>query len=46
MAYYVAQHKDKLSLMDYADFLQRARWKAYNNNNDRIAKIGNHLDIL
>jgi hypothetical protein len=45
MAYFVTHHKDKLSLMDYADFLRRARWKAYNNNH-RIAEIGTHLDIL
>jgi hypothetical protein len=45
MTYYVTQHKDRLSLMDYADFLRRARWKAYNDNH-RLAKIGTYLDVL
>jgi hypothetical protein len=31
--------------MDYADFLRRARWKAYNDNH-RLAKIGTYLDVL
>jgi hypothetical protein len=45
MTYCVTQRKNRLSLMDYADFLRRVRWKAYNDNH-RFAKIGTYLEVL
>jgi hypothetical protein len=33
------------SLLQYFDFLQRARWKAYQQAN-RAEKVGNYLSIL
>jgi hypothetical protein len=45
MIYYVIQHRERLSLTDYADFMRHARWKAYSNWH-RLMKVGNYLDFL
>jgi hypothetical protein len=45
MVYYIIQHRKKLSLADYADFMRRARWKAYHTER-RLAKFGNYLETI
>jgi hypothetical protein len=45
MAYYNTQHQQRLTGTDYADFLRRARWKAYQKKRRR-KRIGNYLVLI
>jgi len=45
MVYYRIQHRNLVSSIDYADFMQRARWKAYHTAR-RWKRVGNYLEIL
>jgi len=45
MIYYRTQHWYRVSTVDYADFMRRARWKAYQTTRRR-GKFGNYLEIL
>jgi len=45
MIYYRTQHWHRVSTIDYADFMGRARWKAYQTTRRR-EKFGNYLEIL
>jgi hypothetical protein len=44
MIAYSLQSTKRLSLLDYMDFLRRARWKLYNG--PRRSKAGKYLDVL
>ena len=43
--YFRLQHADQPTLLDYADFMRRARWKAYSLP-QRLQRIGNYLAVL
>jgi len=43
--YFRVQHADQRTLLDYADFMRRARWKAYSLP-QRLQRIGNYLAVL
>jgi len=48
LAYFVylrVQHADQPTLLHYADFMRRARWKAYSLP-QRLQRIGNYLAVL
>jgi hypothetical protein len=45
MVYYRTHHWHRVSTIDYADCLRRARWKAYQTALRR-EKVGNYLEIL
>jgi hypothetical protein len=45
VVYYVIPHREKVSLADFADFMRRARWKAYHTER-RLAKFGNYLETI
>jgi len=45
MVYYRIQHRNRLSPIDYADFMRRAPWKAYQTARRR-EQVGNYLEIL
>jgi hypothetical protein len=43
--YFRVQHPDQPTLLDYADFMRRARWKAHYLP-QRLKKVGNYLTVL
>jgi hypothetical protein len=43
--YFRVQHPDQPTLLDYADFMRRARWKAQSLL-QRPKKVGNYLAVL
>ena len=45
MVHYCIHHRQKLTCADYADFLRRARWKAYRKAR-RSERVGNYLIVL
>ena len=45
LVYYRTQRRHQLTLADYADFLRRARWKAYLLPH-RPKRVGNYLTLL
>jgi len=45
MIYYRTKHWHRVSTIDYADFMRRAQWKAYQTTR-RCEKVGNYLEIL
>jgi hypothetical protein len=45
MVHYLMQHRGRLTLADYADFLRRTRWKIYHKSRRRD-HVGNYLAIL
>ena len=42
---YRMQQRRTLSLQDYHDFLQRAKWKFYKTGS-RLKKLGNYLNVI
>jgi len=45
MIYYRKQNWHRVPTIDYADFMRRARWDAYQTNRRR-GKVGNYFEIL
>ena len=45
MIHYVLNNNRALSMEDYIDYMQRARWKS-NQQKDRIKMVGRYLDVL
>jgi hypothetical protein len=45
LVYYRTQHCHQQTLADYADFMRRARWKAYWLSH-RLKRVGNYLTVL
>ena len=43
--YFRVQHPDQPNLLNYADFMRRARWKAHSLPQRRM-KVGNYLTVL
>ena len=43
--YYSQHNRNQLSLVDYADFLRRARWKTYQRSR-RQERVGNYLILF
>jgi hypothetical protein len=43
--YFRVQHPDQPNLLDYVDFIRRARWKAHSLL-QRLKKFGNYLTVL
>jgi len=43
--YFRVQHADQPTLLDYADFMRRARWKAYSLP-QRLQSVGNYLSVF
>jgi hypothetical protein len=45
IVYFRVQHPDQPTLLDYADFMRWARWKAHSLP-QRLKKVGNYLAVV
>jgi hypothetical protein len=45
LIFYLMQTRRRQSLMDYIDYMRRARWKCYNQT-QKACKVGKYLDVL